>query len=108
MTSAEPPKNAGKPLLEVDKLTLRFRGLTAVNAVDLGVQEEEAAELVLDVRRRDEQRLEMQMAGGLAAGLSLMRGNVATTQPAPLVVPRKEAKALNEEAADAIGEKASQ
>jgi ABC-type branched-subunit amino acid transport system ATPase component len=39
MTSAEPPKNAGKPLLEVDKLTLRFRGLTAVNAVDLGVQE---------------------------------------------------------------------
>lgn len=76
--------------------------------VDLGVQEEEADELVLDVRRRDEQRLEMQMAGGLAAGLSLMRGNVATTQPAPLVVPRKEAKALNEEAADAIGEKASQ
>ena len=31
-----------------------------------------------------------------------MRGNIATTQPAPLVVPRKEAKALNEEAAEAI------
>jgi ABC-type branched-subunit amino acid transport system ATPase component len=30
---------SGKPLLEVDKLTLRFRGLTAVNQVDLGVQE---------------------------------------------------------------------
>ncbi|RYG34488.1 MAG: potassium transporter, partial [Burkholderiales bacterium] len=75
--------------------------------VDLGVEEEEAEEYILDVRRRDEQRLEMQMAGGLAAGLSLMRGNVATTQPAPLVVPRKEAKALNDEAADAIGEKAS-
>jgi branched-chain amino acid transport system ATP-binding protein len=29
----------GKPLLEVDKLTLRFRGLTAVNQVDLAVQE---------------------------------------------------------------------
>ncbi len=34
--SAERP--GGKPLLEVDKLTLRFRGLTAVNAVELAVQ----------------------------------------------------------------------
>jgi glutathione-regulated potassium-efflux system protein KefB len=70
--------------------------------IDLGVAIEEAEELVADVRRRDEQRLEMQIAGGLRAGLSLMRGNIATTQPAPLVVPRKEAKALNEEAAEAI------
>jgi glutathione-regulated potassium-efflux system protein KefB len=72
--------------------------------IDLGVDESEADEVILDVRRRDEQRLEMQIAGGLRAGLSLMRGNIATTQPAPLVVPRTEAKALNEEAAEAIGE----
>lgn len=72
--------------------------------VDMGVEEKEADEIVLDVRRRDEQRLEMQMAGGLGAGLTLMRGNVATTQPAPLVVPRKEAEALNKEAAEAIGD----
>ena len=70
--------------------------------IDLGVDEAEADELVLDVRRRDEQRLEMQIAGGLGAGMTLMRGNIATTQPAPLVTPRKEAKALNEEAAEAI------
>jgi glutathione-regulated potassium-efflux system protein KefB len=70
--------------------------------LNLGVDEAEADELVLDVRRRDEQRLEMQIAGGLRAGLSLMRGNIATTQPAPLVVPRKKAKALNEEAAETI------
>jgi glutathione-regulated potassium-efflux system protein KefB len=75
--------------------------------VDLGVDETEADEILLDVRRRDEQRLEMQIAGGLRAGLSLMRGNIATTQPAPLVVPRKEGRALNEEAAEAIGEKAA-
>ena len=64
--------------------------------------DEDRCERVLDVRRRDEQRLEMQIAGGLRAGLSLMRGNIATTQPAPLVVPRKKAKALNEEAAETI------
>jgi glutathione-regulated potassium-efflux system protein KefB len=75
--------------------------------IDMGVDEAEADEVILDVRRRDEQRLEMQIAGGLRAGLSLMRGNIATTQPAPLVVPRKEGRALNEEAAEAIGEKAA-
>jgi glutathione-regulated potassium-efflux system protein KefB len=72
--------------------------------VDLGVDESEADEIILDVRRRDEQRLEMQMAGGLRAGLTLMRGNVATTQPAPLIVPRREAEGLNKEAAEAIRE----
>ena len=73
--------------------------------VDLGVEESDADEAILDTRRRDEQRLEMQIAGGLRQGLSLMRGNIATTQPAPLVVPREKAKALNEEAAEAIGDK---
>jgi len=72
--------------------------------VDLGVDESEADEIILDVRRRDEQRLEMQMAGGLRAGLTLMRGNIATTQPAPLIVPRREAAGLNKEAAEAIGD----
>lgn len=72
--------------------------------IDLGVDESEADEIILDVRRRDEQRLEMQMAGGLRAGLTLMRGNIATTQPAPLVVPRREAEGLNKEAAEAIGD----
>jgi glutathione-regulated potassium-efflux system protein KefB len=72
--------------------------------IDLGVDEAEADEIILDVRKRDEQRLEMQIAGGLRAGLSLMRGNIATTQPAPLVTPRKEAQPLNEETAKVIGE----
>ncbi len=74
--------------------------------VNLGVEESEADEAILDTRRRDEQRLELQIAGGLRNGLSLMRGNIATTQPAPLVVPREKAKPLNEEAAEAIGTKA--
>jgi glutathione-regulated potassium-efflux system protein KefB len=72
---------------------------------ELGVAEEEADEIMLDVRRRDEQRLELQLASGLRAGLTLMRGNTATTQPAPLVVPRRESRGLNKEAADAIEDK---
>ncbi|MEY2758372.1 MAG: glutathione-regulated potassium efflux protein [Pseudomonadota bacterium] len=73
--------------------------------VDLGVEEDEADEIIEDVRQRDQQRLEMQMAGGLRAGLSLMRGNIATTQPAPLIVPRRGGEALNKEAAEAIGDR---
>jgi glutathione-regulated potassium-efflux system protein KefB len=64
----------------------------------------EIAETIEDVRNRDAARLELQIAGGIAAGRSLMRGNMATPQPAPLTVPSREAEALNEEAAEAIEE----
>jgi glutathione-regulated potassium-efflux system protein KefB len=70
--------------------------------LQLGVDEAEVEEVIAETRRRDEQRLELQIAGGLRQGLTLIRGNVATTQPAPLIVPRKEGRALNEEAAEAL------
>lgn len=70
----------------------------------LGVDRDVAAETIEDVRRLDTERLEMQIVGGLRAGLSLMRGNTATTQPAPLTVPHRESQALNEEAAGVIGD----
>ncbi len=68
----------------------------------LGFEAEIAAEAVEDVRRRDIERLELQIAGGLRAGLSLMRGNIKTTQPAPLTQPRREGRALNEDAAEVL------
>lgn len=70
--------------------------------IDLGIDEAEADEVMDDVRRRDQDRLEMQLTGGITAGGSLMRNNTLTPQPAPLVVPRREGKALNEEAAEAL------
>ncbi len=72
--------------------------------IELGVDESEADEIMVDVRRRDEERLELQLAGGITAGRSLMRGNTSTPEPAPLVVPRRGGRALNPEAADVIGE----
>jgi glutathione-regulated potassium-efflux system protein KefB len=41
--------------------------------VALGVSVEDAAEVVLDVRRRDAERLQLELAGGLSAGRELMR-----------------------------------
>ena len=51
----------------------------------------EVAETMADVRRRDQERLELQLVGGITAGRALMRGNVATPEPAPLTRPQHEA-----------------
>jgi glutathione-regulated potassium-efflux system protein KefB len=70
--------------------------------VDLGFSAEEAKEAVDDARRRDEERLILQVAGGIQAGRELTRGNAVTPQPAPYIKPRREGRALNEEAAEAL------
>ena len=70
--------------------------------IQLGVDEVEAADIVRDVRRRDNERLELQVAGGLQEGRWLMRGNMPTPTPEPFSVPRKDAQALNEKAADVL------
>ena len=72
--------------------------------IDLGFNHEQAEETIEDVRRRDEERLSLQMVEGITAGRSLMRGNIRTTKPEPYVKPRREGQALNEEAADALEE----
>jgi glutathione-regulated potassium-efflux system protein KefB len=70
--------------------------------VDLGFSADEAKDAVDDARRRDEERLILQVAGGFQAGRELTRGNAVTPQPAPYVKPRREGRALNEEAAEAL------
>ena len=72
--------------------------------VDLGFSADEARETIEDVRRRDEERLSIQLVEGIMGGRSLMRGNIATTRPEPYVKPRREGTALNEEAAEALEE----
>jgi glutathione-regulated potassium-efflux system protein KefB len=66
----------------------------------LGTDDAEIAEVIADVRRRDDERLELQIAGGLEAGRGLMRGNAPV--PAPLTPPRHAGQALNPEAADIL------
>lgn len=72
--------------------------------LELGFSDEEAAESIADVRRRDDERFELQLVGGLTSGRELLRGNVVTPQPAPYVKPRREARGLNPEAAAALNE----
>jgi glutathione-regulated potassium-efflux system protein KefB len=68
--------------------------------VRLGVAPEEAAETVEDVRRRDRQRLELQIAGDIQSGNALFKGNMPV--PTPLQPPRQAGRALNEETAAAL------
>jgi len=74
---------------------------------ELGFTDIEVAETIEEVRERDEARFEAQLAGGIEAGRSLWRNNTQTPQPTPFTVPRRRAKALNEEAAEIIEEEAA-
>ncbi|WP_372826724.1 monovalent cation:proton antiporter-2 (CPA2) family protein [Polaromonas sp.] len=68
----------------------------------LGVPDVEVAEIADDIRRRDAERLQLQLAGDIQSGINLMHGGRWT--PAPLTRPKKAGTALNEEAADAMDE----
>ena len=54
--------------------------------LELGVPEEEAEEIMDDVRKKDAERFEMQVVGGIYAGRQLIRGNLAavTGKKAPI------------------------
>ncbi len=71
---------------------------------ELGFSDIEIAETIEEVRERDEARFEAQLAGGIEAGRALMRNNAVTPQPTPFTRPRREARPLNEEAAEALGD----
>lgn len=60
---------------------------------ELGVPDDAVVEIMEDTRRRDEERLELQVAGDIRSGLNLMRNN--SPRPAPLTKPRKAIEAYN-------------
>lgn len=65
---------------------------------ELGVDEQEAAETAAEVRRRDSERFDLELAAGnVRAGLGLLIGNAP--KPTPFTTPSRESKALNAEAA---------
>ena len=74
----------------------------AAALVELGVAEDEASRIAEEIRRRDAERFELEMAGGgLRAGASAMYNNTVP-KPTPFTTPKRESKALNEEAAEVI------
>ena len=86
-------------LREIFESALKFGGKVLS---DMGLNDDGVAETIEDVRRRDEERFALQMAGGLSAGRGLMRNNVPTPRPAPYVPPKREAAALSEETAEVL------
>jgi glutathione-regulated potassium-efflux system protein KefB len=61
---------------------------------ELGISEGDAGEISAEVRRRDEERFELEMAGGVDAARALLRGNL--WKPTPLVAPRRASKAVGD------------
>jgi glutathione-regulated potassium-efflux system protein KefB len=71
--------------------------------IGLGVPPEEAAEISADAKRRDAERLELQLSGGIYAGRTLLRGNISV--PTPLAPPKQEGRVVDAETAKSIDEK---
>ena len=69
----------------------------------LGVPEEEATETVAEVRRRDAERLQLELAGGLGAGRAAVLGNAP--KPTPFTQPTRPAQPLSEETAVVTADK---
>lgn len=75
--------------------------------VALGAPADEAAAIALEIRRRDSERLDLELTGGLDAGKSMLLGNapVVTPRPTPFTTPRRESRDLSREAvADDVAE----
>ncbi|HLU66923.1 MAG TPA: monovalent cation:proton antiporter-2 (CPA2) family protein, partial [Kofleriaceae bacterium] len=73
---------------------------------ELGVPPEEADEICADVRRRDAERLELQVAGDIFSGQALLTGNApGAPEPTPLVEPRRESQPLSDETAAVTADK---
>jgi glutathione-regulated potassium-efflux system protein KefB len=89
---------------ETFESALLFGGATLEK---LGVAEAEVTDVIADVRRRDAERLELQISGGLQAGRRLMKGNIPEPTPTPLTPPKRPGQAMNEGAADALGSRAA-
>jgi glutathione-regulated potassium-efflux system protein KefB len=61
----------------------------------LGVPDAEAAEIVDEIRRRDAERLALEIAGGFGAGRDLMQGNMP--RPTPYTKPKRAGQVLGEQ-----------
>lgn len=70
--------------------------------VGLGFDPAEAEATARDVRKRDDERLALQLVGGFTAGRSLLRGNMTTPEPTPLTQPKTKATPLSPTTAEVM------
>ena len=66
----------------------------------LGVPDEEAAEIVEDLRQRDAERFALELAGGLGAGIDRLHGNVP--KPTPFTKPKRAGQVMAEPPVDQV------
>ena len=75
----------------------------AAALVELGVAREESERIATEIRRRDAERFELEMAAGdVRAGIPLLLGNGPKPTPTPFTTPKREGQALSKETADII------
>jgi Kef-type K+ transport systems, membrane components len=73
--------------------------------MELGVQQDEARDIAEQIRRRDAERFELEMAEGMMAGARMVFGNdgKGVPTPTPFTPPRRPARTLNPQDVPAAG-----
>lgn len=69
---------------------------------ELGVSSDEADRLGDDLRELDAQRFQVEMAGGIKAGIGMMYGNLPKATPVPFTPPQRDGRALDAETAEVL------
>jgi hypothetical protein len=90
-------KNVDYEIRETFESAIEFGRATLT---ELGANDETIDDIVDDVRTRDRERLALQQAGGLYAGVDKMRR--IKPKPEPFTGKKRESQALNPEAKDVI------
>lgn len=93
-------KNVEYELRETLESGLRF-GQRTLEA--LGVSEDDAVAIADDIRKRDEERLQIQAAEGILAGQHMLHNR--PVRPEPLVKPKKATEEFQEGSASAVPER---
>ena len=66
----------------------------------LGVPDEEATEIIADLRQRDAERFALELAGGFGSGIDKLHGNVP--KPTPLTKPKRSGRVMAEPPVDQV------
>jgi glutathione-regulated potassium-efflux system protein KefB len=64
------------------------------------VPDEEASEIIEDLRRRDAERFALELTGGFGAGIDMLHGSVP--KPTPFTKPKRTGRVMAEPPVDQV------
>lgn len=74
----------------------------AATLLELGIDQDEIIQITNEIRRRDSERMQLEVCGKREASRSLLFGNIKKQVQTPLLEPKRESKALSSGTAETV------